>query len=128
HRAVRREARREPDQRLGAGRRRAARRERRARGGGVRLPRPGAGGQQLRTHLDHAAALRDPGDDPLDRRWEYLLEPGTAVGRRLPDQHRGTYRGNPGIERRSLRGGDLPGATAARATIRGRATIVFAAW
>ena len=32
-----------------------------------------------------------------------------------------------GIERRSLRGGALPGAAAARATIRGRATFVFAA-
>ena len=56
-----------------------------------------------------------------------LLEPGTAVGWRLPDQYRRTYRGCSGIERRSLRGGAVPGAAAARAFIRSRATFVFAA-
>ena len=56
-----------------------------------------------------------------------VLEPGTTVGRRLPDQHRGTYRGCAGIERRSLRGGALPGAATARAIVRSRATLLFAA-
>ena len=81
----------------------------------------GALGQVLaassaRSHLDQPAALRDARDDARDRRRKYLLEPGAAVGRRLPDQHRGTYRGYAGIERRSLRGGAVPGAAAARAT------------
>ena len=127
HRAVRQPARRQPDQRLGAGRRRAARRKRRARSRGVRRARTGARGEQRGRDRDQPAAVRHSGDGALHRRWKYLLEPGAAVGRRLPDQHRGTYRGYTGIERRSLRGGDLPGAAAARATLRGRATLVFAA-
>ena len=58
HRAVRQPARRQPGHQLGSGHRRAARRERRARSGGVRRARTGARREQRRRDSDQPAAVR----------------------------------------------------------------------
>ena len=113
HAVVRQPARRQPARQLGGGHRRAARRERRARGRRVRNARPGARGQQRRRHFHHPAA-RVAGDHQRHRGRQRLLEPGAAVGRRLPDQHGRAYRDRPGCEPRSIRGGAVPGAAATR--------------
>ena len=105
----------------------AARRERRARSRRVRHARPGARGEQRgpasRSNLPRYAS--GPEISARDRGRQLVLEPGAAVGWRLPDQHRGTDRGRAGIERRSLRGGDLSGAATTRATFRRRAALAF---
>ena len=126
HPAVRQPARRQSAVELGRGHRRAARRERRPRSRGLRHARPGAGRQQRRGHLDQPAAGVVRGHQRHLGR-QRLLEPGAAVGRRLPDQHGGAYRDRPGIERRSLRGGAVSRAAATRAPVGSRAAFLFAA-